>query len=142
NFVIATDVVNEGHHFLDHWPCGVVDIGYSSRWKLVARNISDMNTMGAITTVINISLAVSENTPDHWVGNFGGGIANACYWLGAQQIVSSGGDLTRADSIATAITTTGDLLGEPVLRKAASHVDGFLLIHTGNVGTAAAGFVV
>src|SRR5699024_12299329 len=34
------------------------------------------------------------------------------------------------------------LLGEPVLRKAAGHVDGFLLIHTGNVGTAAAGFVV
>lgn len=142
HFVIATDAMNEGHHFLRHWPSGVVDNGYSTGWKLVAQNISDMNAMGAITSAINISLAMPKNTPAHWVWHFGRGIANACYWLGAQQIVISGGDLTRADSIATAITTTGDLLGEPVLRKAAGHVDGFLLIHTGNVGTAAAGFVV
>ena len=142
NFVIATDAMNEGHHFLRHWPSGVVDDGYSTGWKLVAQNISDMNAMGAVTSAINVSLAMPQNTPAHWVSRFGRGTANACYWLGAEQTVISGGDLTRADSIATAITTTGNLIGQPVLRKAADNVDGFLLIHTGNVGTAAAGFVV
>src|SRR5699024_64203 len=82
----------EGHHFLRHWPSGVVDNGYSTGWKLVAQNISDMNAMGAITSAINISLAMPKNTPAHCVWHFGRGIANACYWLGAPQLVISGGN--------------------------------------------------
>src|SRR5699024_1459763 len=111
NFVIATDAMNEGHHFLRHWPSGVVDNGYSTGWKLVAQNISDTNAMGAMTSTMHISLAMPKKTTAHWVSQYGRGIANACYWLGAQQTVISGGDLTRADSIATAITATGDPLG-------------------------------
>src|SRR5699024_7773898 len=135
NFVIATDAMNEGHHFLRHWPSGVVDDGYSTGWKLVAQNISDMNAMGAVTSAINVSLAMPPNTPAHWVSRFGRGIANARYWLGAQHTVSSGGDLTRDHSRATAITSTGSLIAQPLLRKAGANVDGFLLIHPGNVGT-------
>src|SRR5690606_29584416 len=42
-FVIATDAMNEGHHFLRTWPSGVIDNGYSTGWKLAAQNLSDMN---------------------------------------------------------------------------------------------------
>src|SRR5699024_5298099 len=119
NFVIAPDAMNEGHHFLLHWPSGAVEDGDSTGWKLVAQKRSCMNAVGAVTSASNVSLAMPQNTPAHWVSRFGRGTANACYWLGAEQTVISGGDLTRADSIATAITTTGNLIGQPVLRKAA-----------------------
>ncbi|HEY4536157.1 MAG TPA: thiamine-phosphate kinase [Enteractinococcus sp.] len=141
-FVIATDAMNEGHHFLRTWPSGVIDNGYSTGWKLAAQNLSDMNAMGAVTSALSVSLAMPATTPAAWVFHFGRGITNACRWLGAPQAVISGGDLTRADTIATAITATANLVAEPVLRQASEPVDGFRLIHTGNVGTSHAGLVV
>lgn len=141
-FVIATDAMNEGHHFLQSWPSGLTDNGYSTGWKLAAQNLSDMNAMGAVPSAVSISLAMPKDTPTSWVAHFGSGIANACRWLGANQTVISGGDLTRADTIATSITATANLVGDPVLRTAAEDVTGYELIHTGNVGLAAAGFAV
>ncbi|MDN6358595.1 thiamine-phosphate kinase [Yaniella sp.] len=142
NFVISTDAMNEGHHFLRHWPSGIIDDGYSTGWKLVAQNISDMNAMGAVTSAINISLAMPKDTTAAWVSRFGQGIANACRYLNAGQTIISGGDLTRADTISVVITATGNLVGEPTLRTANHDVEGFNLIHTGNVGASAAGLAV
>ncbi|GAA4119563.1 thiamine-phosphate kinase [Enteractinococcus coprophilus] len=142
HFVIATDAMNEGHHFLRTWPSGITDNGYSTGWKLAAQNLSDMNAMGAVTSSVSVSLAMPTTTPAAWVFHFGRGIANACRWLGASQTVISGGDLTRAETIATAITATANLIGQPVLRKAAEDVAGFHLIHTGNAGMSHAGYVV
>ena len=141
-FVIATDAMNEGHHFLRSWPSGVIDTGYSTGWKLAAQNLSDMSAMGAVPSAVSISLAMPKNTPASWVAHFGRGIANACRWLGAPQTVISGGDLTRAETIATSITATANLVDKPVLRTADEDVTGYQLIHTGNVGLAAAGFAV
>ena len=141
-FVIATDAMNEGHHFLRSWPSGLTDNGYSTGWKLAAQNLSDMNAMGAVPSAVSISLAMPKNTTASWVAHFGRGIANACRWLGAPQTVVSGGDLTRADTIATSITATANLVDEPILRTAAEDVTGYQLIHTGNAGLAAAGFAV
>lgn len=141
-FVIATDAMNEGHHFLRSWPSGVTDSGYSTGWKLAAQNLSDMSAMGAVPSAVSISLAMPKTTPVSWVAHFGRGIANACRWLGAPQTVISGGDLTRADTLATSITATANLVAQPVLRTAAEDVTGYNLIHTGNVGLAAAGFTV
>lgn len=140
--VVATDAMNEGHHFLRTWPSGIVDNGYSTGWKLAAQNLSDMNAMGAVTSAVSISLAMPKSTPARWVGNFGRGIANACRWLGAAQTIISGGDLTRADSIATSITATANLVDQPILRTAAEDATGFRLIHTGNVGVSSSGFTV
>ena len=140
NFVIATDAMNEGHHFLRSWPSGITDNGYSTGWKLAAQNLSDMNAMGAIPSAVSVSLAMPKDTPAKWVAHFGRGIVNACRWLGAPQTIISGGDLTRADTIATSITATANLVGKPVLRTSDHDVTGFHLIHTGNVGWAAAGF--
>lgn len=142
NFVISTDAMNEGHHFLREWPSGITDDGYSTGWKLVAQNISDMNAMGAVTSAINISLAMPKDTTAAWVVRFGRGIANACKWLDAGQTIISGGDLTRADSISAVITATGNLVGEATLRAANHDVEGFNLIHSGNAGTSAAGLAV
>lgn len=142
NFVMSTDAMNEGHHFLRQWASGIIDDGYSTGWKLVAQNISDMNAMGAVASAINLSLAMPQDTPVAWVSLFGRGIANACRWLGAGQTIISGGDLTRADTLATVITATGNLAGQAALRTADHDVTGFQLIHTGNVGTAAAGLAV
>src|SRR5699024_7782884 len=139
-FVIATDAMNEGHHFLRDWPSGVTDNGYSTGWKLAAQNLSDMNAMGAVTSSVSVSLAMPTTTPAAWVFHFGRGIANACHWLGAPQTVISGGDLTRADTLATAITATANLVADPVLRTASEDLAGFQLIHTGNVGMSHAGF--
>src|SRR5690625_1470739 len=142
NFVIATDAMNEGHHFLRQWPCGIADNGYSTGWKLAAQNLSDMNAMGAIPSAVSISLAMPKNTPAVWVRHFANGIATACRKLGAEQTIISGGDLTRADSIATVITATADLVDRPVLRTATEDLTGYRLIHCGNVGLAAAGYAV
>ena len=142
NFVIATDAMNEGHHFLRQWPSGIADNGYSTGWKLAAQNLSDMNAMGAVPSSISISLAMPKNTPAVWVRHFANGIANACRKLGAEQTIISGGDLTRADSIATVITATADLVDRPVLRTATEDLTGYRLIHCGNVGLAAAGYAV
>ena len=141
-FVIATDAMNEGHHFLRDWPSGVTDNGYSTGWKLAAQNLSDMNDMGAVASSVSVSLAMPTTTPAAWVFHFGRGIANACHWLGAPQTVISGGDLTRADTLATAITATANLVADPVLRTASEDLAGFQLIHTGNVGMSHAGFMV
>lgn len=142
NVVIATDAMNEGHHFLRRWPSGILDNGYSTGWKLAAQNLSDMNAMGAVPSAVSVSLAMPKSTPSAWVAHFGRGIANACAWLGAPQTIISGGDLTRADTIATAITVTANLVDQPVLRTAAHDVDGHLLIHTGHAGLAAAGLTI
>ena len=142
NIVIATDAMNEGHHFLRTWPSGIQDNGYSTGWKLAAQNLSDMSAMGAVPAAISISLAMPKSTPSAWVKDFARGIVSACRWLGAPQTIISGGDLTGADSIATAITATANLVDEPVLRTATNDVSGYRLIHTGNVGLAAAGFAV
>ena len=142
NFVIATDAMNEGHHFMRRWPSGIIDDGYSTGWKLAAQNLSDMNAMGAVTSSLNISLAMPRNTPVTWVAQFGRGIANACRYLGAHETVIAGGDLTGADTLATAITATANLIDQPVLRTAHHDVTGFHLIHTGHAGVAAAGLTV
>ncbi|WP_022871589.1 thiamine-phosphate kinase [Yaniella halotolerans] len=142
NFVISTDAMNEGHHFLRTWPSGIIDNGFSTGWKLVAQNVSDMNAMGAVTSAISISLSMPQDTPAHWVTKFGQGIAAALYWLGAEQTIISGGDLSRAEQLGVALTTTGNSVGTPTLRKAAENVDGFHLIHTGNVGYSGAGLTV
>jgi len=141
-FVIATDAMNEGHHFLRSWPSGIVDNGYSTGWKLAAQNLSDMNAMGAVPSAVSVSIAMPKDTPASWVAHFGRGIANACSWLGAPQTIISGGDLTRADTIATAITVTANLVDQPILRTADHDMEGHLLIHTGNVGLAAAGYTI
>jgi len=141
-FVIATDAMNEGHHFLRSWPSGIVDNGYSTGWKLAAQNLSDMNAMGAVPSAVSVSIAMPKDTPASWVAHFGRGIANACSWLGAPQTIISGGDLTRADTIATAITVTANLVDQPILRTADHDVEGHLLIHVGNVGLAAAGYTI
>ena len=91
---------------------------------------------------INISLAMPKDTTAAWVSRFGQGIANACRYLNAGQTIISGGDLTRADTISVVITATGNLVGEPTLRTANHDVEGFNLIHTGNVGASAAGLAV
>lgn len=142
NFVIATDAMNEGHHFLRTWPSGITDTGYSTGWKLAAQNLSDMNAMGGVASSVSVSLAMPTTTPAAWVFQFGRGIANACRWLDAEQTVISGGDLTRADTIATAMTATANLSGQPVLRQAAEDVTGFHLIHTGHAGMSHAGYMV
>src|SRR5699024_11595646 len=120
----------------------IVDNGYSTGWKMVAPHITYMNAMGALASAINISLAVPKDTTAAWVSRFGQGIANACRCLDAGQTIISGGDLTRADTISTVITATGNLVGEAALRTADGDVEGFHLIHIGNVGTSAAGLTV
>lgn len=142
NFVISTDAMNEGHHFLRTWPSGVIDDGYSTGWKLVAQNLSDINAMGAVPSAVSLSLSMPKSTPAHWVSKFGQGMVGACRWLGADHTVVSGGDLTRADTLGAALTVTGNLEGLPTLRTARANVTGYLLIHTGNVGHSAAGFTV
>ena len=72
-FVIATDAMNEGHHFLRSWPSGVTDSGYSTGWKLAAQNLSDMSAMGAVPSAVCISLAMPKTTPVSWVAHFGRG---------------------------------------------------------------------
>lgn len=144
-YVICTDVMNEGQHFLRTWPSGIQDNGYSTGWKLAAQNLSDVSSMGARPTTLTLALSMPPTTEISWVNNFAAGIMGAITHLGATDCKVAGGDLSSAPFISAALTATGELDdNQPRLRQMATgkRTDGLQLIHTGYLGASAAGLAV
>lgn len=144
--VVCADTMNQDRSFRLSWPRGVEDNGYSTGWKLVAQNLSDLNAMGAIPTHLVISLALPGWLRVQWVEQFATGVMASLHYLGVPGVKVAGGDLTAGAEISASLTALGVLATEAVtqrsIRANPTVASSYRLIHRGHPGWAAAGLEV
>ena len=132
-FVVSTDVLVEGRHFLRAW-----STGYDVGWRAAVQNLADCAAMGSRGTSLVVSLVIPGGLEVSWVTDFARGLAAACAGCGAAVV---GGDLSGGETIVVAVTVHGDLAGRaPVLRSGARAGD--ILAHAGVLGRSAAGLAL
>lgn len=125
---VSTDLLIEGRHFRRDWSTAF-EIGR----KCAAANLSDINAMGGVATVLTIGLGLPGDTPVEWVVEFAQGIAAECDLVGA---AVAGGDLTAADAVTVAVTVIGDV-ATPISRAGARSGD--IVAVAGTLGLSGAG---
>lgn len=126
--VVSTDIVVENVHFRRAWS-GARDIGR----KVVAVNVSDVESMGAKPVAIVVALAVPSELGEDWILEFGEGVREEAERAG---VVLAGGDLSRAEHITACVTALGEV-DEPVTRAGAQPGD--VIAFAGRLGWAGAG---
>lgn len=144
--VISTDAMTRDRDFREEWPSGIRDNGFSTGWKAAAQNLSDINAMGASSTALVMALTMPATTEIDWVENLARGMLTATYRLHGVGCRLAGGDLGSGEELTVAVTALGNLAGfEPIRRissKSPERMDRSALIHTGQIGWAAAGLTV
>ena len=130
--VVSTDLLVEGNHFRRDW-VSASDVGH----RAAAQNLSDINAMGGRATALTVGLAAPGELPAQWALEFADGFAAECAQVGASVV---GGDLTRADRVAVAVTVLGACTQAPVLRSGARPGDVVAL--AGRQGWSAGGLAV
>lgn len=131
--VVSTDAMIEDVHFKRVWS-GPHDVGR----RAAGAALADLEAMAARPLGVVVALSCPADTPADWATEFGRGVAEECALAGA---VLMGGDITRADRIAVAVTVFGDLQGRtPLLRSGARPGDAVAAV--GRFGMAAAGLAV
>src|SRR6187200_2241101 len=130
--VVSTDLMVEGRHFRRDW-ASASDVGH----RAAAQNLSDINAMGGRATSLTVGLAAPADLPVSWALDFARGFAEECALVGASVV---GGDLTRADEVAIAVTVLGACTEAPVLRSGARPGD--VLAIAGRQGWSAGGLAV
>ncbi len=127
---VSTDLLVEGVHFRRDWS-SAFDVGR----KVVAVNVADIESMGAVPSAIVIGLAVPAELDQQWVQEFATGARAECGRAGVSLV---GGDLSRAAQIVGCATAHGNLTGrDPVTRAGARPGD--VVAMRGQLGLAAAG---
>jgi thiamine-monophosphate kinase len=122
--VVTQDTLVEGVHFRREW-ASWRDVGY----KAAAVNLSDLAAMGAEPEALLVSLSLPAGTEDSAVLELYAGLAEP-------GVPIAGGDTTRAEGLALAVTAVGR--SERVPGRAGA-LPGDLLVVTGPLGAAAAG---
>ena len=128
-FVVSTDLLIEGRHFRRDWS-SATEVGR----KAAAANLSDINAMGGVATVLTVALGLPADLPGTWVTDLAEGFEEECDLVGAHVV---GGDVTVADQIVIAVTAMGDA-AHPVRRDGAAPGD--VVAFAGVLGMAGAGF--
>jgi len=132
-FLVTTDVLVEGRHFVPEW-ISPVDLGR----RAMAQNFADIAAMGARTTSVVVALTIPGDLAVSWLEDLAAGMGQYCAESGASLV---GGDLARGEAISIAVTAMGNLDGAaPVLRSGARAGD--VIAHAGNIGWGAAGFAL
>jgi thiamine-monophosphate kinase len=126
---IGADTMVEGVHWDDK--LSPADVG----WKLVAVNASDLGATGARPSWCTLSLSLPRPLDLGWAQAFAAGLHAALAAFGVRLI---GGDTTRSPGPRVAALTMGGSVARPVGR--AGGPPGDLLLVTGTLGDAAAGF--
>jgi thiamine-monophosphate kinase len=122
--VVTQDTLVEGVHFRREWTSWR-DLGY----KAAAVNLSDLAAMGAEPEALLVSLALPLDTEAT-------AIAELYEGLNEPGVAVAGGDTTRAEELALAVTAVGR--SERVPGRAGA-LPGDLMVVTGALGGAAAG---
>lgn len=132
-FVVSTDVLVEGRHFLRD-RISAPDLGR----RALAQNLADIAAMGARPTAIVVALTLAPDVPVTWIDGLALGMGEAARVAGA---AVAGGDLVRGSEISIAVTVMGSLdAAAPVLRSGARPGD--IIAHAGRVGWSAAGLAL
>jgi len=128
-FIVTTDILVEGRHFRRDWSTAL-DIGH----KAAAVNLSDINAMGGVATVLTVGFAAPGDLPVQWATDMTVGFGTECASVGAQLV---GGDVSAADQVVISVTAIGDA-ERPVTRSGARPGDVVALY--GTLGLSAAGY--
>lgn len=130
-WAVTTDMLVEGVHFRRDWTSGE-DLGH----KLLAVNLSDLAAMGHAGPAFGVvSLGITRQTPVDFVDRFLAGIQALARRHGFDLV---GGDTVRSDRLVANLTAMAELKARPVRRNGAR--EGDILLVTGTLGDAAAGF--
>ncbi|TDE95776.1 thiamine-phosphate kinase [Occultella glacieicola] len=132
-FVVSTDVLVEGRHFVRAWSSGA-DVG----WRAAMQNLADVAAMGARPTSLTVSLVLPDDVEVDWVLGVADGLAQAC---GPHGVGVVGGDLSGGPAIVAAVTVHGDLAGRAPVRRSGAR-PGDVVVHSGLLGHSAAGLAL
>lgn len=133
NYLAATsDMLMEDTHFPHQMTAQ--EIG----WKIVTVNVSDLAAMGAHPRGIIISMGLPRDMELEYFDDLVGGILEACQHY---HIPLIGGDTNESPQLVLSGTAMGEVDKKIVLMKSGAE-DGDLIIVTGGLGLAAAGFEV
>ncbi|MBO4316753.1 MAG: thiamine-monophosphate kinase [Mailhella sp.] len=141
---LTTDIFAENSHFRRRY-FSPYEIGR----KALAVNISDLAAEGARPSGFSLALTLRGDESEEWLDDFFNGMAE----MSAQyDMLLSGGDLSKGDSLHVAVTAWGDYAhgGRPLLRRGAYDPasgdmvrdvmkEGDVIFLIGEVGLAAAG---
>ncbi|HLY00946.1 MAG TPA: thiamine-phosphate kinase [Candidatus Cybelea sp.] len=128
--VISTDMLVEGVHFTRELMT-LEDAG----WRATAANLSDLAAMGAKPVLATVALGVPANRAQAEILEIYRGIAACARQYG---IAIAGGDLSRSEAIAIAITVVGEVRPSNLKTRAGGR-PGDVLAVTGPLGAARAG---
>ena len=128
--VVTTDVLVDQVHFSDR-TTSAFDVG----WRAAAANLSDLAAMGAEPIGITVGLSLPGKTLTSWVEDLYRGLSS-CLQQFSTPIV--GGDLTRSNVIAVAITALGQVSATQVITRSQAQPGDAILI-TGYHGNSRAG---
>ena len=129
-YVLTTDTLVEGIHFLPHDPAGDV------AWKLLAVNLSDLAAKGAVPIGVMLNYPLRD---DAWDAAFLAGFATALRQLGVQLLGGDTVSLPAAAPRVLTLTAIGEAAAAPARSGARA---GDLLCVTGTIGDAGAGLAV
>jgi thiamine-monophosphate kinase len=127
---ISTDMLVEGVDFT-RGSMSLEDAG----WRAMAANVSDLAAMGARPVLATVALGLPQGSRLEEVLEIYRGLAGCA---ARYKLVIAGGDLSRADAIAIAITVVGEVRPSNVKTRAGGR-PGDVLAVTGALGAARAG---
>ena len=130
DWVVSTDAFIEGRHFLMRiHPPG------QAGFKALARATSDLAAMGAEPRYFLLTLALPLRRAGSWLDEFARGMGRAARMFRMRLI---GGDVSRDDHVAAAITVMGQAPRRGVLTRSGGR-SGEAIYVTGRLGAAQAG---
>ena len=129
---VTTDLFLEDVHFRRTY-FGPGDVGHKS----LAVNISDIAAMGGRPLGFSVGLTVPTGLDDEYWEAFMQGMADLA---ARHELVLTGGDLSRGESLGVCVTVWGEVTKRPMLRRTAQVGD--LLFALGDLGKARAGLML
>jgi len=131
--VVSTDFFNEGTHFF-----AKLQPAESVGYKSIARAVSDLSAMGAVSGYFLISLALPESKMGIWFDDYFRGVGEAAK---KSRMLLIGGDLAKSKRVSISVTAIGFVpLGKAVRRSGARPGD--LIYVSGRLGGARLGLEI
>lgn len=131
SFVVTTDMLTEGSHFL---PGGTPP--YDLGWKSLAVNLSDIAAMGAAPVASFLSVALTDHTDPDWCKSFIEGFRELSAQFG---VPLCGGDTTFSKHALTiSVTVIGKAKNSRIKYRNTARV-GDIIATTGQLGNSAGG---
>jgi len=130
DWVVSTDAFIEGRHFLTR-----IHLPEQAGFKALARATSDLAAMGAQPRYFLLTLALPFQKAGNWLDEFACGMARAARMFQMRLI---GGDVSRDDHVAAAVTVMGEAPRSGGLTRSGGRAGDAIYV-SGRLGAAQAG---